>query len=279
MGEFRMNNRVKYDEIGPWSEIKLEIIRDYASEYSKILSAQDKPKLFHAYIDAFAGAGRHRLKSTGEFVPGSPANALLVRPKFKEYHFIDLDKNKAAELSGLSTNCPCVNIYEEDCNDVLVKEVFPKVRFEDYRRALCILDPYGLHLNWEVIHTAGKMKSIDIFLNFPIMDINMNVLHKNPDNVRQDQVARLNCFWGDDSWRDKAYTKQPTLFGDVPEKVRNEVLAEVFRERLLKVAGFKFVPKPLAMKNRHNAVVYYLYFASQKDVANNIVEYIFNKYA
>ena len=44
-----------------------------------------------------------------------------------------------------------------------------------------MLDPYGLHLDWEVIETAGKMRSIEIFLNFPIMDMNRNALWRNPD--------------------------------------------------------------------------------------------------
>jgi len=33
------------------------------------------------------------------------------------------------------------------------------------------------------------------------------------------------------------------------------------------VARFKYVPDPLPMKNRNNAVVYYLFLASQKAVA------------
>jgi three-Cys-motif partner protein len=49
----------KIDEIGPWSEVKLDILRRYAVEYSKILSNQAKPPFFHIYIDAFAGAGYH----------------------------------------------------------------------------------------------------------------------------------------------------------------------------------------------------------------------------
>jgi three-Cys-motif partner protein len=49
----------KYDEIGYWSEIKLDIIKDYAAAYSRILSSQKKPSLYHIYIDAFAGAGKH----------------------------------------------------------------------------------------------------------------------------------------------------------------------------------------------------------------------------
>jgi three-Cys-motif partner protein len=63
----------EFDEIGYWSEIKLEIVRDYASAYSRILNSKNLP---HVYIDAFAGAGQHISKNTGEFVPGSPLNAL-----------------------------------------------------------------------------------------------------------------------------------------------------------------------------------------------------------
>ena len=61
------------------------------------------------------------------------------------------------------------------------------------------------------------------------------------------------------------------------EKVSNAEFAEAFRSRLLKVAGFKRVPEPLPMRSR-NAVVYYLFFASQVDVAEKIVTDIFNKY-
>jgi hypothetical protein len=47
---------------------------------------------------------------------------------------------------------------------------------------------------------------------------------------------------------------------------------------LRKVAGFQFVPEPLPMKNSTNAVVYYLFFASQKPVAQKIIDAIFKKY-
>ena len=89
---------MKFDEIGYWSEIKLDIIKEYAAAYSKILSAQKSPALYHIYIDAFAGAGLHISKSTGDFIPGSPLNALLIEPPFKEYHLIDLDRKKVKLL-------------------------------------------------------------------------------------------------------------------------------------------------------------------------------------
>src|SRR5262245_39259709 len=61
-----------FDSIGYWSELKLEILRKYASAYSTILAAQRG--LYHVYVDAFAGAGMHLSRTTREMVPGSPLN-------------------------------------------------------------------------------------------------------------------------------------------------------------------------------------------------------------
>ena len=41
---------------------------------------------------------------------------------------------------------------------------------------------------------------------------------------------------------------------------------------------FKNVPEPIPMRNSTGATVYYLFFASAKAVAQNIVSDIFNKY-
>jgi three-Cys-motif partner protein len=269
--------KVKFDKIGYWSEIKLDIIREYAAAYSRILAAQKTPPLHHVYIDGFAGGGVHISRTTGTFVPGSPANALLVDPPFREYYLIDLDRRKAAALREMVGTRSDVHVYEGDCNSVLLEDVFPKVRFEDYRRGLCLLDPYGLHLTWRVIETAGQMKSIDMFLNFPVADINRNALWRNPEGVDPADIERMSAFWGDKSWRGIAYRTDQNLFG-LPEKEDNEKVVEGFRQRLLKKAGFQHVAQPLPMRNSRGAVVYYLFFASQKPVAAHIVEDIFGKY-
>jgi len=66
-------------------------------------------------------------------------------------------------------------------------------------------------------------------------------------------------------------------FGD-REKESNEDVARAFRQRLVRVAGFKRVPAPLPMRNTKGAIVYYLFFASQTEVAGNIITDIFMKY-
>ncbi len=273
-----------YDVIGDWSQMKLDIIREYDDKYTTILARQRNPSFTFMYIDAFAGAGKHFSRRTGELVSGSPLNALNVKNHFDEYHFVDLDDAKVAELEGLAGERKGVFVYHGDCNEILPKEILPLVRFDQYRRALCILDPYGLHLNWELIMKAGQMQTVDIFLNFPIMDINMNVLKHDQSKVDSSQVARMNAYWGDDSWRQISYVppSQNRLpgFGEAPdEKTSNSALESAFRTRLKKVADFKYVPEPFPMRNSNNAIVYYLYFASQKAVAAKVAEAIFKKYS
>jgi three-Cys-motif partner protein len=275
----RKKKQLKLDEVGYWSEVKLDIVRDYAKAYSTILAAQQNPSFEHVYIDAFAGAGIHISKTTGEVIEGSPLIAVSTQPPFKEYHFIDLEGTKVINLQKMFGNRPDVHIHHGDCNQILLSQILPQVRFKDYRRALCLLDPYGLHVHWDVIRTIGQEPSIDMFLNFPIADMNRNVFWRNPEGVAQDDIDRMNAFWGDDSWRSVTYQPVMTLFGPEDEKAAdNEAIANAFRERLRHVAGFKNVPEPMPMRNSKGAIVYYLFFASPKPVAQNIVTEIFEKY-
>lgn len=261
------------DEIGRWSEVKLEIIEKYARPYSEIVNRKFKS----IYIDAFAGYGVHLSEASGEIVDGSPLRALKV--DFSKYYLIDIKEARADFLNQLALKHPGkVNVFHGDCNQVLLQDVFPKVKYEDYRRGLCLLDPYGLHLDWEVIETAGKMRSIEIFLNFPIMDMNMNVLKDNPDSIQNSQMDRMDRFWGDRSWWDAVYSKESNLFGIEMKVGSNKEIVQAFKKRLKDKAGFKYVPEPLPMKNRTNAVVYYLFFASHNPTGDKIVQDIFGKY-
>ena len=173
-----------------------------------------------------------------------------------------------------------MHIHTGDSTEYLTKELLPKIQFKNYERALCLLDPYGLHIDWEVMYQAGQSKAIDMFLNFPVMDMNRNAIWRNPGRVPQDGIERMTKFWGDESWKQAAYAKSPqgSFFGPEMVKQGNDDIVAAFRQRLKKVAGFKFVPEPLPMRNSTNAVVYYLFFASQKPVAEKIISDIFRKY-
>lgn len=271
----------KVDEIGTWSLIKLAIINEYSRAYSIIMNSAAKkkiPKFSHVYIDAFSGAGIAKYEETGELVLGSPLLALGV--DFKHYYFVELDNKKANFLKSKTSQRSDVTVEVGDCNQVLIDKVFPKIKWSDYMRGLCLFDPYGLHLNWEVILKAASSNTIEVFVNFPLMDINMNVLwRKNPVGQDPLDIERMNAFWGDESWREIAYETSGDLFG-YPEKVynANKEIAKAYRTRLNKVAGYKYVPEPVLMKNTSGGELYYLFFASHNKAGETIANDIFKKY-
>jgi three-Cys-motif partner protein len=269
----------KFDEIGYWSELKLEIVEKYGAAYTSAFRNASNLKKY--YIDAFSGAGAHVSKRTGHQIEGSPARALRVSPPFDGFYFIDMDADKTAHLQRLCEGRDDVHIHTGDANPYLTQELLPTIHFRKFNRALCLLDPYGLHLNWEVMLQAGQSEAVDMFLNFPVMDMNRNAIWRNPERVPQDGVERMTRFWGDGTWKQAAYAEsaQGNLFSG-PDLIKkgNDVIVAAFQQRLKSLARFPFVPDPLAMRNSTNAVVYYLFFASQKPVAEKIIEDIFRKY-
>lgn len=84
----------QFDEIGRWSELKLEIVEEYGAAYTTAFAGEKGRGLKKYYIDAFSGAGVHLSKETGQQIEGSPARALKVRPPFDHFYFIDLDPEK-----------------------------------------------------------------------------------------------------------------------------------------------------------------------------------------
>jgi three-Cys-motif partner protein len=269
----------RFDEVGEWSVLKLDIIEQYGSAYTKAFNVRGR-RLKKFYVDGFSGAGVHVVKRTRQQIEGGPARALNIKPPFDGYYFIDLNKDKTAYLQKQCEGRSDVQIINDDANAYL-RTLLPTIQYRKFNRALCVLDPYGLHLDWEVVQLAGHSKAVDMFLNFPVMDMNRNAIWRSPERATPEGIERLNRFWGDESWKQAAYakSKQADLFSEPDdEKQPNSAVVAAFRQRLSKVAGFEFVPEPMPMINSRNAVVYYLFFASPKPVAQSIITEIFRKY-
>ena len=261
------------DELGPWSINKLDIVHKYATAYGEIINGR---RLRPIYIDGFAGSGHNVERATGETIEGSPLRVLDVKPGFEEYHFIDVDADKLDELKSATRGRSNVFFYNEDANQALLR-IIPTVKYSDFKRALCVLDPYGLDVDWKVLVAAAQQRTIEIFFNFSIMDINRNILRHNRDTVTQKQYDRMMRAWGDESWQQELFSADDSLFGDL-DKVENSAIARAFQKRLRDVAGFDYVPDPVCMKNSKNAGLYYWFFASQNSTGAKIAKDIFKRY-
>lgn len=267
-----------FDEIGPWSEIKLDILRKYAAPYSRILKRNG---FRHGYVDAFSGPGLHIRKADKQEVLGSPLVALGIEPPFDEYHFIDLDGEKVSYLQERVGPRSDVSFYTADCNVVLCESVLPRFSFALRTRALCVLDPYKLTLDWGTVLAAGLSRAVEVFINFPVMHMNRNCKHPRVEEILPGELDAMDRFWGDRSWHAAMFSDSPQLnfLGDEELiKQGNVDLVRAYCRRLQEFAGFGFVADPLPMRNSKNAIVYYLIFAGPNETGWRIVQDIYRRY-
>ncbi len=208
--------------------------------------------------------------------------ALGVEPPFDEYHFIDLDGEKVDFLRGRVGNRPDVEFYNADSNQVMLESVLPRFTYAKHTRALCVLDPYALTLDWRVVCAAGGSRAVEVFINFPVMQMNRNCKHEDISDILPGELEAMDRFWGDRSWHSAMFrpSAQMSFLGkEEMDKTENRDLVNAYCKRLKEVAGFVFVADPLAMRNSRNAIVYYLIFAGPNKTGWKIVQDIYRKHA
>jgi three-Cys-motif partner protein len=274
-----MTNKEKEDLIGKWSVEKLDLLQKYLSAYVTVLSKQIWCKGYE-YIDAFAGTGKPKTKDEEEYVDGSPKIALSLDHPFTQYHFIEQSDWRAEKLKGLQIEYSDRNssVYHGDCNKILREQILPQLPYSSKKRAIAFIDPFGMEFEWPTMEALAKTGTIEIFLNFPNMAINREVLRRNPDKIAEQAKNRLNRFWGTEDWMDGFYQEEATLFGSetVKKHLSGKEFGKVFKKRLKEI--FPHCTDPILMTNSKNAPLYCLLFAGHNGTGVKIANDIFRKH-
>lgn len=172
-----------------------------------------------------------------------------------------------------------IQIFQGDSNKILVDEIIPKIRYADFKRGFIFLDPCGMQVEWKTIEKIAETRSLEIFLNFPLMALNRSVLRSRFYELSETHIKRMNRFWGSDRWIEEIYSEQTNLFGEVEwEKSVSKAreLANIFKNRLEEV--FDYVSEALVMRNSRNAPLYCLFYAGHNATGKKITNNIFEKY-
>lgn len=141
--------------------------------------ALKKQRFELVYIDAFAGAGRSKIRADWEgaddedlqflddefvrseeqFIEGSPRRALSLENPFKQYHFFDADAGRAALLEGLRAEYPGrkISVNVGDAN-ALIQEFAPRINGRNTRESRSLI-PMALTLIGEQSRRSGPPRS------------------------------------------------------------------------------------------------------------------------
>ena len=263
---------------GDWTEEKLVCVSKYLHSYAQIMKDRD----FHfAYIDAFAGTGYRELKDNEDveiprFLAGSARKALEVKPPFREYIFIEEDKDSYTELKNLTNEFPNHNIACINANANQYLTDLCREREWQTNRALVFLDPYGMQVEWRTIASIAKTRAIDLWLLFPI-GMGISRLLRNDGKIQPSERQTLDQFFGRDDWFDEFYqlARQGSLFNEGDELEKRDDILEEIKQYFLKCLESVFAMvanNPLPLRNSKNSLMYLLCFAASNPNAPKALE-------
>jgi len=134
-------------------------------------------------------------------------------------------------------------------------------------------------VEWDTIKELSK-GAFDVFVNFPIMAVNRALL-PTMGGPSEEQRRQLNKVMGNDRWleEEKIYIPLRTLFGEIDYRrgpLPAQRLARRYEEQLRTL--FKYVSRPVIMRNSKWAPLYALFLASNNRTAVNITNQIFERY-
>lgn len=178
---------VKHSFGGEWTERKLTCLGKYLAAYRTIFSGNPKARYFRTwYVDAFAGTGKQERKAQAatplfaemysdkdgqSYRDGSPTIALGLASPFHHYLFIENSKKRIQPLRKLvDTQYPAM---ADRCTfDLTDANVGLKnwCAHRDWKkeRAVVFLDPFGMQVEWETVHTLAKTGGVDLWYLFPL---------------------------------------------------------------------------------------------------------------
>jgi three-Cys-motif partner protein len=275
---------------GPWTDIKLDALQGYLTFFTSALKNQPiKHRPFELwYLDAFAGSGDRVVerKAGGLFdgevthfvderLDGSAKKALEVDPPFQRLVFIEPDRSRHAALVALKVANPHrdVECIRDDGN-TLVRAICGADHWrtpisEGGRRvrAVLLLDPYGMQVDWTTLEAIRRTKAIDLLYLYPIGAV-MRQAARDLSKVDADKAAALTRLHGDDSWRCDWYevSRQQDLLSRDPCMLRAVTARQIeawFKARLETL--FPFVSEPPPLLTPRGAKLFSLFLAVSND--------------
>lgn len=271
---------------GDWTEIKIEILVEYAKAYLTIMNKYRRFKTL--YFDGFAGSGfifkdnKIDIKVT---VGAARRIVEISEPRsFDAYYFVEKDpKNLKLLEENTKDIFPKKTIHAvcEDCNKKLLDLAnFLRNPKNKNFRTLAYIDPCGMQLEWRSIESLRALP-IDLWVLVPT-GMGVNRLLGIDGNISDSWSERLERFLGmsRDEIKKYFYKEFDTLFPDIREieKERNAIdrSAKLYQKKLREV--FEFVSKPHELKNSTNSIMYHLFLASNNETAVKIGNDIVKKY-
>lgn len=287
---------------GAWTEEKLDAFAKYVNAYLTIMNKyRDQFGWKLIYFDGFAGSGiRQSITHDSELMldlfnedmlhqeeinvyQGAAERVLSIEQRGFDYnYFIDKDARASELLSGRLQRYSKDRVLEFRCSDAneQVKIMAKALKRNTALRALALLDPFGMQVNWESISCLAATHT-DLWILIPTGVIVNRLLDRKGELMHIDTLC---SFFGlsEKEIRDYFYKKsvEHTLFGEEERiiKVSQPIkkITELYISQLKTIFSY-VTEEPLVMCNTRNVPIYHFAFASNNKTAKKIASQIITK--
>lgn len=197
---------------GEHTQEKLEALGNYLPAYTTALG-----RLFTLYyVDAFAGTGECDItvQSKKVRVQGSASIALKCSPPFHKLFFVEKIASRVRTLKKLAEGAQGrdIRIVQGDANVEVPTYLDRLTRSE---RAVVLLDPYGMTVDWATLERIAATKLADVWYLFPLSGLYRQAA-LDSRNIDPFKEAALTRIMGPHDWKTALYEPKPVsdLFGD-----------------------------------------------------------------
>ena len=288
---------------GQWTEEKLDTFTKYVNAYLTIMNKyRDQYDWKLIYFDGFAGSGsRSETNNQSDLLlelfsedmlrtdelnlyQGAAERVLSIDQRGFDYnYFIDKDSTSSnllqQKLQSYETTDRKLEFRCSDANKQL-QIMAQALKNNSKLRALVLLDPFGMQVNWESIASLANTHT-DLWILIPTGVIVNRLLDRKGKLAH---IETLCSFFGlsENEIQNYFYEKQTeqTLFGEEEKiiKVSQPIkkIAELYIKQL-KTIFTQVTDKPLIMYNTRNTPIYHFAFASYNETANKIASQIISK--
>lgn len=190
------------ENIGPWATKKLKIVTDYIQASGA--ARRRYLRSGAAYIDVFCGPGRSRIRTTGQFIDGSPVAAFKKAKgslaPFTSINISDADPELLAttekRLSALGAPFQATPGPASSAMPKIVEAL------NKHGLHFAFLDPHNLGtLSFDLFESLAKLKRIDIIVHVSLSDLQRNA--DRYTSAAYDQCEKFAPGWRDHVGTDK----------------------------------------------------------------------------
>ncbi len=291
---------------GAWTEDKLDTFEKYVKAYLTIMNAyRDKYNWKLIYFDGFAGSGSRTSEEVEDLdskelildlfksdyirtdeistYKGAAERVLSIEQEgFDYYYFVDKSEESLLKLKeklkGYESN-KRLRYRSNDAN-VVLSDMAEFLQQNKKYKALVLLDPFGMQLDWQSIQKLQNTGT-DLWILIPTGVI-VNRLIDRKGELKF--IDKLTAFFGKDEafLREYFYKKriEQSLFGEntIIEKVKEPIrkIADLYIQQLNKIFDY-VTPEPLVLYNSRNTPIFHFAFASNNKTAGKIANQIIGK--